>query len=152
MRGPEDFPPTPWFELLATDASKVGKRADTIAYERHADASFEQLLRGPAPTDANAARCAWLLAHGGRATRLACATPHEQTVRWSNAAGLRRVAQWHRRLIERDFAAMVRELRQQRLLLADDAKAAQPNIELCVHDDRGRSRAPLPEPAMLLER
>ena len=91
-------------------------------------------------------------AHGGRATRLACVAPHEQTVRWSNAAGLRRVVQWHRRLIERDFAAMVRELRQQRLLLAEDAKAAQPNIELCVHDDRGRSRAPLPEPAMLLER
>ena len=152
MRGPEGFPPAPWYQLLPDNKSATGRQLGVVAYRRQIEEDLARVLcSAPGWVDTHTAHCAWLIEHGGKYTRSLCETPRAQTLRWTGVPSLRRAVQAHQTAIERDFAATVRELLQARLLLAEVAKAARPTIEVALHDERGDCRIGLPDPATLLQ-
>ena len=147
---PAGFPPIWWYELDKANESVVQGAKVPVAFTRRVDLDNSSPPWWVTGTDARAARTSWLMAFGGRATSAACTRTWTHTVNWNGAAALRRVAATDQDLITRTFSAMVRELRWRGALLADDAKAAKPNVRVVLHDLRGDTREALPQPDSLL--
>lgn len=148
---PAGFPPIPWYQLddvVAVDEAKVSR---SVSFRRrdHASKDLGDLSR-TWRVDAHAAQVDWLLDGGGERTRAACQRSHVATTFCSSATALQRLVVREQDVVERDFAAMVRELLQQKRLLDGDAKTAQPNLSVVLHDRRGNPGRPLPEPESLL--
>ncbi|MEO6597216.1 MAG: hypothetical protein ABIP94_20930 [Planctomycetota bacterium] len=152
VREPAGFPPTPRYSLVRDNETAVSAELGTVAFERRTGPTLEDchLLSIVATTDVHQAHCAWLIASGGRRTRAACERAHAVTTFSSGTAALRRVVPQEQDSIEHDFAVMVKDLLQRKVLLDEDAKAAKPAIQVVLDDRRGNGRRDLPDPAELL--
>jgi len=148
---PAGFPPLPVYRLDHVDETAADAGLPTVVRRRTTLSGNDLIaLWFVGSVDAGTAYRAWLTAAGGAMTRAACAGVREHEVLWSNAAALRRLVATDQSVVEREFAAMVRELRCRGALLASDAKTAKPNIRVLLHDERGDTRQPLPQPESLL--
>jgi hypothetical protein len=148
---PAGFPPIPWYQLddvVAVDEAQVSR---SVSFRRrdHVCKDLGRLSR-VWRVDAHAAQLVWLIDCGGVQTRAACERDHALTTFCSSATALQRLVVREQDVVERDFAAMVRELQRQKRLLDGDAKTAQPNLRVDLHDRRGNPGRPLPEPESLL--
>jgi hypothetical protein len=149
---PAGFPPIWRYQLDQSNETVDPAAMRSVAFERQrlADSGDVRWLEWVCYAHGRAARCAWLCAFGGKATRAACARTWTHDVPWSNAADLRRLVARDQDPIARDFEAMVRELLRSRALLRDDAKTAKPNVFVVLHDLRGDTSEALPQPDSLL--
>ena len=147
---PAGFPPVWWYELDKVNESVAMAKSAAFTRRQLVDRSDCWQMWQWVGTDAHAARIAWLTAFGGKATQTACAHRWIHDVNWSNAAALRLLVAKDQSQIARDFDAMLRELAARHALLRDDVKSARPNVRVVLHDARGDTSQPLPEPESLL--
>jgi len=140
---PAGFPPIPYYRLGPSNCLDKGTIPDDVWYQRDAD----QDLLPPEPSgsrDAQFAFRAWLVRLGGARLGPMLSREHRRTVWWMGEAGFRAQVAMERRAIERDFAAVVGELRRARALTRGEAESAAIRVHLYLNDERGDQRSPLP--------
>jgi hypothetical protein len=145
-----DFPPTPCYVLDADAATGPVTILGPVAFQRAEHRNWRNARVAVPTADRRAALVCWLGRFSGKATRAACEHRWVHDVGWSNAASLRRLVAKDQDVLEREFAAMVRELQRRGDLLASDAKAAKPNVLVVLHDRRHNKSDALPEPDSLV--
>ena len=93
---------------------------------------------------------AWLTTLGGRDTLRACSHQFEQSARWVGPWSLRHVVRSQQAQARREFAAMVQELKQRRLVQLAENEKLSPGIDLLLLDHRSNQAQPLPTEEWLL--
>jgi hypothetical protein len=140
---PAGFPPIPYYRLGAANDLDKGTVPDDVWYQRDAD----QVLLPPESSgsrDVQFAFRAWLVRLGGARLGPMLSREHRRTVWWMGEAGLRAQVAMERRAIEREFAAVVGELRRAHALTRGEAESAAIRVHLYLSDERGDQRIPLP--------